>query len=215
MNAPTRVKHSTAAARLFADQVKKNSDTGDHRPQVEYSSFPDRPAVVFADARPHQLSTPLLRALDLACAKRPICVIQDEAFGVLHQAITVSPQLAGNPIACAAGQRGAEAGVEGGGMAMRPSEHATLFGLWQLVEPFAQTRSRRLRFELVRGLAFSFGFLFSADLPLAAEVCRHVANMGRPADNQQVRGLDQLRRSPPVRRHIRPGRLDVPPERRR
>jgi hypothetical protein len=46
-------------------------------------------------------------------------------------------------------------------------------------------------------LTFGFGFLFSADLPLAAEVCRHVGKMGRPADNQQVRGLDQLRRSPP------------------
>jgi hypothetical protein len=78
---------------------------------------PDRPAFGVGEARPHQLNSPLLRALDLACVKRPRCVIQDEAFGVLHQAITVSLQLVGNPIACAAGQRGAEAGVEGGGAA--------------------------------------------------------------------------------------------------
>jgi hypothetical protein len=66
-------------------------------------------------------------------------------------------------------------------LALRPSEHATLPGLWQLVEPFAQTRSRRIKFELLRGPAFAFGFPFSSDLPLAAEVCRHVAEMGRPA----------------------------------
>ena len=82
-------------------------------------------------------------------------------------------------------------------MALRPSELATLFGLWQLVEPFAQTRSLRIKFELVRGARLWLRLSFSPDLPLAAEVCRHVANIGRPADNQQVRGLDQLRRSPP------------------
>lgn len=96
----------------------------------------------------------------------------------------------GNPVGRAAGQRGAEASVESGGM-------ASLFGPWQLVEPFAQTRSRRIKFELARRLAFGFGFPFYADLPLAVEVCRHVTKMGRPADNQQVRGLDQLRRSVP------------------
>jgi hypothetical protein len=57
--------------------------------------------------------------------KRPICLVQDEAFGVLHQVIAVPTQLVGNAIACAASQRGAEASVEGGGM-------ASLFGPWQL-----------------------------------------------------------------------------------
>jgi hypothetical protein len=56
-----------------------------------------------ADARLHQLSSPLLRALDLACVKRPICLVQDGDFGVLHQVIAVSLQPVGNPIACAGG----------------------------------------------------------------------------------------------------------------
>jgi hypothetical protein len=47
---------------------------------------------------------------------------------------------------------------------------APLFGLWpHLVEPFAHTWSLRIRFEVVRGRAFGFGILFSADLPLPAE----------------------------------------------
>jgi hypothetical protein len=39
--------------------------------------------------------SPLLRPLDRAGTKRPIRVIQDEAFGVLQQAMTVSLQLVG------------------------------------------------------------------------------------------------------------------------
>src|SRR4029453_8079766 len=147
---------STAAAR--ARQKSGRWLTGDLPPQVGLlvaclQPVPDRPAFGVGDARPHHPSSPLLRPLDLAGMKRPICAIQDEGFGVSqhitvptedevgvrHQLITVPTQLAGNPIACAAGQRGTEASVEGGGM-------APLFGLWQLVEPFAQTRSLRIRF---------------------------------------------------------------------
>ena len=96
---------------------------------VAHQPVPDRPAFEVGNARPHYLSSPLLRPLDLAGTKRPICVIQDEAFGVLHQVIAVSLQLVGNPIACAAGQRGAEASVECCGMALRPSELAPFLAL--------------------------------------------------------------------------------------
>ena len=79
--------------------------------------------------------------------------------------------------------------------ALRPSELAPSLALgnwWNHSRkpgPPHQVRARA-------GLAFGF-LTFPADLPLAAEACRHVANMGRPADNQQIRGLHQLRRSPP------------------
>jgi hypothetical protein len=87
--------------------------------------------------------------------KRTICTIQDELFGAVHQLrsghiwmheacgvldqlITVPTQLAGNLMACATGQRGAEASGEGGGM-------APPYGRPQQVEPFSTgARTRRL-----------------------------------------------------------------------
>src|SRR5512133_2343883 len=98
----------------IADELKKfwppgpSSAGGTTRP-TRWARSPSR---LLCRRSPAPASSPLLRALDLAGAKQPISVIQDEAFGVLHQAITVSLQLAGNPIACAAGQRGAKASVE-------------------------------------------------------------------------------------------------------
>ena len=62
----------------------------------------DHPGHGCADASPHQLGAPVLRALDLACMKRPMCLVQDEAFGVLHQVVAVSLQPVGDSVVCAA-----------------------------------------------------------------------------------------------------------------
>ena len=54
-------------------------------------SRPSRPSYESAAMPGHLPSTEVEtdegNGLDLACMKRPICLVQDEAFGVLHQVI--------------------------------------------------------------------------------------------------------------------------------
>jgi len=150
---------------------------------------------------PPDLPTP-----SAARSRRPKCVIQDEAFGVRHQLITVPTQLAGNPIGCAARQRGAEASG-------RKRRHGRTF--W----PVATGRTVRanpvpphqVRARAGPPLASAFSSPLICLLRLRSVVMWR-RWVGPPTISRSVESAPA---KPSLQQHIRPGRMEVPPERRR
>jgi hypothetical protein len=53
---------------------------------------------VCPDARPHQLSSPLFRPLNLTRPKGPVRVFHDESLWIAHQVVTMPAQSSGNPM---------------------------------------------------------------------------------------------------------------------
>ena len=51
---------------------------------------------VCPDARPHQLSSPLFRPLNLTRPKRPVRVFHDESLRIAHELVAVSAKSAGD-----------------------------------------------------------------------------------------------------------------------
>ena len=89
----------------------------------------------------------------------------------------------------------------------------TLFGPRQLVEPFAQTRSLRIKFELVRGSPLAFLLSLLICLLRLKSVAMWRIWVGPPTISRSVDLISSGEAL--LRRHTRHRRLDVPPERRR